>query len=294
MRTSGAAGPSGLDAYTWRRQCTAFKATSTSLCQSLADVAKRLSTMYVDPQAISLLLACRLIALDKCPGVRPIGIGDTARRIIAKAVLSIVKGDIQDAAGTIQLSAGEISGCEAALHSVRERFLEARTEAALLVDASNAFNALNRMSALHTVRHLCPSFSTILINTYRATCDLYIDGDVFYSPEGTTQGDPLAMPFYALTTVPLINKLTRTVVQTWFADVAAATGTIARLRSWWEEISSIGPSFGYLANAAKTWLVVKPDHQSQAAAAFGDTDVNITCDGRPYLGGAVLLAVPTV
>ncbi len=151
LRTSGAAGPSGLDAYSWWRLCTAFKATSTSLCQSLADVAKCLSTMYVDPQANSSLLACRLIALDKCRGVRPIGIGDTACRIIAKAVLSIVKGDIQDAAGTIQLSAGQISESEAAVHSVQERFMEASTEAALQVDASNAFNALNRMSAWHNV-----------------------------------------------------------------------------------------------------------------------------------------------
>ena len=56
-------------------------------------------------------LACRVIALDKCPGVRPIGIGDTARCIIAKGVLEITRLDIQDAAGSVQLCAGQISGC---------------------------------------------------------------------------------------------------------------------------------------------------------------------------------------
>lgn len=71
--------------------------------QSLAYVSKRLCSSNVDPEAVYPLLASRLIALDKCPGVRPIGIGDTTRRIIAKAVLSIVKGDIQDAAGGSQL-----------------------------------------------------------------------------------------------------------------------------------------------------------------------------------------------
>ena len=34
-----------------------------------------------------------LITLDKCPGVRPIGIGDTARCIITRAIFSITRGD---------------------------------------------------------------------------------------------------------------------------------------------------------------------------------------------------------
>ena len=37
------------------------------------------------------LMACRLITLSKNPGVHPIGIGETARRIMAKAVLSVIR-----------------------------------------------------------------------------------------------------------------------------------------------------------------------------------------------------------
>ena len=55
--------------------------------------------------------------------------------------------------------------------------------------------------ALYNTQRLCLSFSTILINTYRSPACLYVDGDVLYSEEGTTQGDPLAMLFYALATV---------------------------------------------------------------------------------------------
>ena len=91
--------------------------------------------------------------------------------------------------------------------------------------------AFNRMAALHNIRHVCPSLATILINTYRAPSDLFIDGDVLLSQEGTTQGDPLAMPFYALATVPLIKRLTSFVKQTWYADDAAATGKIDDLRT---------------------------------------------------------------
>ena len=133
LHTHGAAGPSGLDAYAWRRLCTSFKSASHSLCESLALSARRLCSAYVDPSCISPLLASRLIALEKNPGVRPIGIGETPRRIIAKAVLSVTRDDIQNAAGSVQLCAGQIAGVEAAVHAVQKSFQQDETEAALLV-----------------------------------------------------------------------------------------------------------------------------------------------------------------
>ena len=61
-----------------------------------------------------------------------------------------------------------------------------------------------------------------------------------------------AMPFYALATVPLIQKLTAPVTQVWYADDAATCGKISALRMWWDQVSSLGPSFGYFSNAKKT------------------------------------------
>ena len=101
LRTSGAAGPSGMDAYGWRRLSTVFKSASDELCCSIAVLAQRICTSFIDPSIISPLLAYRLIALDKNPGVRPIGVGEVVRRIIAKAVLSIIGLDIQQAAGSL-------------------------------------------------------------------------------------------------------------------------------------------------------------------------------------------------
>ena len=150
-------------------------------------------TSVIDPKGISPLLACRLIALDKCPGVRPIGVCETHRRIIAKAVLYITRSDLQDAAGPRQLCAGQIAGIEAAAHGMRSLFSCDDTEAVLLVDATNAFNSLNRQAALRNIQHLCPSLSNILINTYREPTELFVDDQVLWSEEGTTQGDPLAM-----------------------------------------------------------------------------------------------------
>ena len=72
INTFGAAGPSGVDAHSWKRFCTAFQSASDNLCHSLALVARRLCSSLVDPASLHPLLACRLIALDKNPGVRPI------------------------------------------------------------------------------------------------------------------------------------------------------------------------------------------------------------------------------
>ena len=290
LRITGAAGPSGIDALGWRRLCTSFKSASLDLCHSLALTAQRLCTNFIDPSAIAPFLACRLIALDKNPGVRPIGIGDTARRIIAKAILSVTRLDIQEAAGSLQLCAGQISGIEAAVHATDQLFKQEDTEAILLVDATNAFNSLNRLSALHNIQRLCPSLATALINTYREPTELFVDGDVLYSREGTTQGDPLAMPMYALATIPLIKKLRQNwndVSQVWYADDASAAGKILSLRSWWSQLASLGPKYGYFANAAKTWLVTKGKHLEAATAAFTDTAVKVTSEGRPYLGAAI-------
>lgn len=67
--------PSGIDAMGWRRLCTAYR-SSPILCSSMTSIARRLCTSYVHPSSLSAFTASRLIALDKHPGVRPIGIGE--------------------------------------------------------------------------------------------------------------------------------------------------------------------------------------------------------------------------
>ena len=110
------------------------------LAMSLASVARRLCTSYVHPTGLSSLVAGRLIALDKNPGVRPIGVGEVARRIICKAILTILNFDILEAVGPSQLCAGQDSGCEAAVHTIRHLHSDPSIEGLLFVDASNAFN----------------------------------------------------------------------------------------------------------------------------------------------------------
>ena len=91
-----------------------FKAASHDLCHALAAVGRRICTTNIHPDDLCAFISCQLIPLNKNPGVRPIGIGEVPRRIVAKAVLSLFSLDIQDAAGPLQVCAGQDGGCEAA------------------------------------------------------------------------------------------------------------------------------------------------------------------------------------
>ena len=127
---------------------------------------------------------CWLIALDKNREVRPIDIDETSTRVIAKAVLHVVKQDIMDAASCLQLCTGQRTGCEVAIHAMREIFTDESTEGILLVNASNAFNSLIRCTALLSMFHLCLPLATILTNTYRSASHLFIDGSSLLSQKG--------------------------------------------------------------------------------------------------------------
>ena len=103
-------------------------------------------------------------------------------------------------------------------------FEDEGTEAILLVDASNAFNTLNRQAALRNVQKFCPVLAPILVNTHCNHAKLFIGGEHILCREGTAQGDPLAMAMYGIGTLPLILQLRENVTQCWYADDATAGG----------------------------------------------------------------------
>ena len=159
------------------------------------------------------------------------------RRIISKAVTTILKTDIENAAGTLQSCSGVEGGIEAAVHAMQKTFNDDDCEAILLVDATNAFNALNRKAALHNIKELCPPFYNFLNNCYQSPSKLYIidssdpdNSQFIYSKEGCTQGDPAAMAKYAIGTKPLLNSLSEVLdsqsKQVWYADDSTVGGRL--------------------------------------------------------------------
>ena len=126
--------------------------------------------------------------------------GETVRRIVGKAIAWTLKKDIQITVGPLQVCTGLKSGAEAVVHFVREQFEADTAEACILVDASNAFNSVNRQVMLHNLQRQYPEFGPVAVNMYRYQSRLFVSGSEIASSEGTTQGDNLAMsllyPFF--------------------------------------------------------------------------------------------------
>ena len=293
LYTKGAAGPSGMDAELYRRVLCSknFGETGKALREEIALMTRNLLTTHYHPAILEAYVACRLIPLNKDPGIRPIGIGEVLRRIIGKTVVWQLKEDIKEAAGPLQTCAGYSAGAEAAIRAMQKIFQDDTTDAVLMIDATNAFNCMNRSVALHNTYIICPSIATYVSNTYRFPSRLSVaGGGEIKSQEGTTQGDPLAMPWFSLNTTPIIQFLRNevpSVKQVWLADDASAGGKLQVLLEWYNLIKSQGEKNGYYANAGKCWLIVKsPEMEEEAKNLFGES-VNITVKGQRHLGAVL-------
>ena len=195
--------------------------------------------------------------------------------------------------GSLQLCTGLPSGCEAAVHAMKDIFEEEETDGLLLVDASNAFNSLNREALLHNIKYICPPMAQYVNNCYGKPSRLIITGGKeIPSAEGKTQGDPFAKPVYAIGVVPflsLIKSAESRVKHAAYADDIGGAGTLLQLKSWWDNVLHYGPLIG--PNASKSWLVVKEENYEQACEFFGNTQINIKTSGRKYLGSYIGTAI---
>ena len=134
--------------------------------------------------------------------------------------------------------------------------------------------------------------SLYIITTYRSPSRLFIcDGGEIFLQEGTTPGDPLAMPWYSVNASIMIQSLRKStpgVKQVWLADDSGGEGVgqIVQLYNWYNHLSQEGKKYGYL-NGSKNWLIVKSDVLvDEANRVFGD-EVNITSEGQRRLGAVI-------
>ena len=111
---------------------------------AFAQVVQQLCTDLVETHPIEAFLSCRLIPLDKNLGLRLIVVGGVLHRVGGKVIVLILAEDVIKYTGTLQICAGQEAGIETAIHSMNMMYKDENTDVISLVDASNAFNSLNR------------------------------------------------------------------------------------------------------------------------------------------------------
>ena len=95
-RLHGGSGVGGVDAIDFQNWLLHHGKASEMFREEMAAWAEWLANESPPWAAYRALMACRLVALDKCPGVRPVGIGEIMRRFLAKLVLRSVGSQAKD------------------------------------------------------------------------------------------------------------------------------------------------------------------------------------------------------
>ena len=88
-----------------------------------------------------------------------------------------IKQDLEHAVDLHQFCTGFDSDFESSVHCMSHVF--DTNEVSLFVDASNAFNSLNRAVTLRNVRSVCPGLAPILINTYKSPAFLHVNSQFY-------------------------------------------------------------------------------------------------------------------
>ena len=217
-RLLGRAGarPGGTDSVSLQHWFLWFGAAIAELRRIAGDFVEWLGNGRPPWAAYRALMSGRLIALDKQPGIRPVGVGETWCRIMVKCLLKVAGSEAKSACGTTQLAGGLEAGIEGAFHAMLILWEEHSKEGGwgfLLIDARNAFNEENRTSMLWAVRHKWTSGAQFTFYCYLHWATLVVrdtgdgSGHFLHSKEGVTKGDPLAMIAYGIGVLPLIQEV---------------------------------------------------------------------------------------
>ena len=137
----GGAGPGGNDSVSLQHWLLWFGAASGELRLIVAEVEEWLSNGRPPWAAYRAMMSGRMIALDKSPGIRSVGIGETWHRLLEKCLLRVSGQESKAACGTEHLAGGVEAGIKGAIHAVRLQWVQHSHEGDwgfLLVDARKA------------------------------------------------------------------------------------------------------------------------------------------------------------
>lgn len=151
----------------------------------------------------------------------------------------------------------------------------------LIVNSSNAFSNISREAMIH-IKIKCITCGRYVVNTYKEPAKVMISSQadqtlgnpkVMQSTEGTTQDHGNVR--HGNDEAPRYNRHENTnMKKVAYAYDLTGGGKIAHLKHWSGLVLTYGPKVGSLPNAARSVLIVKPEHFGQAV--FQNSGIKVT------------------
>ena len=213
----------------------------------------------LDPHATQHLCSAKLIPLRKKDGgVRPIAVGETLRRVIAKHVArSPAAKALADSLAPLQVAFRQGGPCEVTSMAFAEyaRSMTPSSELGVLqLDISNAFNSISRVAILEELAAQAPEMQPWTRASFQPAA-LYCGDATFWSTNGVQQGDPLGPLLFAtglqraIREAPPISGL-----EAWYLDDGAIIAPLPQLEALLSSLLISLPAIGLSLNLRKTTL----------------------------------------
>ena len=203
-----------------------------------------------------IFFGAKLIALEKkCGGYRPIAIGYTLRRLVAKCANIYAQKKLADYFAPLQLGVAASGGCEAAVHATR-RFLDtmANDDVIVKLDFNNAFNTVRRDAVLNSVAEKVPEVYRFCHSAYAGSSHLQFGDHVITSAEGVQQGDPLGPLLFCLTLQPVLSSLSSK-LRIGYLDYVTLGGPMADVENDVNVVVDSGKAIGLTLNSSKCEII---------------------------------------
>ena len=220
----------------------------------------------IPPSVIPHLCGATLLASrKKNGGHRPIAVGEVLRRLVSKCLAAHTRQTAVSILSPLQLGVGVKGGCEAIVHAIDQALFPSpdNDRWTLLLDFSNAFNAINREAMFREFRRRLPGLSAWMEVCYSQQPLFLVGGHSIMSCCGVQQGDPLGPLGFALTLQPLVERIKSEVsslhLNAWYLDDGTLIGPPESLAAALHIVERDGPAVGLHLNRGKSLLHVPND-----------------------------------
>ena len=252
-------GPSGLKPSHLQDIVREDDGTGASLVTSLSSFLKFCVDGHLSPEAAQYMCSANLIPLRKASNpcdVRPVAVGETLRRFVAKFVMNSTQAKQAIAALAPSqcgvATPGATETVAMALQNWVNNSIEESSWKILQVDLKNAFNTISREALLNEVAVVAPDLFAWASTCYAQHSFLFAQGHVLSSEQGVQQGDPLGPLFFALTWQRVVRTLPEGLsINSWYLDDGHLVGDPSTLDAALRCIEVEGAALGVTLNVQK-------------------------------------------